>query len=218
MTNPFIVDPSNYDKFVAIRDAAHYVEDFLDHNGYPHVKQYLLAPDPSKAPPGKNPWHNNGWYWHGILFVNLSKSRTPVKSPGFCWSFTGFKADLTAPGILAHETGHHIHAEINNAIDTKHARIMLDCLRLIAKQEVAVSGYEPNAHEIFAEMTRLFILNPKLLQEGRPLRYKFLLGCGLKPIHDTPWRDVLKYAHPRMISAAESWIRRGIRCRKTNNS
>jgi len=209
MAQPFIVDPCTYNKVTAIRDAAAYVEEFLDVNGYPRVKEYLLAPDDKKKPPGRgNPWHDNGWYWNNILFVNLKRSRPPVKNPGFQWSYTGFKADLTAPGILAHEMGHHVHRAILDKIDAKHGRIMLQCIRGIAKRETAVSGYEPNAYEIFAEAMRLFILNPKLLEEGRPLRYWFLRGLGLKPITDVPWREVLRNAHPRLISAAESWIRK----------
>jgi hypothetical protein len=203
---PFVVNPEGYVKEVALREAAIYVEAFLDHNGFPHVDEYLFAPDDSKKPPGKNPWHDNGWYWQGTLFVNLKKSRVPVKVPGFAWSYTGFKADLTAPGILAHETGHHIHFQIDQKIDHKHRRVMLDCLKGLAKVEASVSGYEPNPFEVMAVMTRLFILNPTLLKEGRPKRFEFLSGLGLKPLHNAPWRDVLRHAHPRLIKAAENWI------------
>lgn len=203
---PFIVNPATYDKVTAIREAAAYVEAFLDANGIVRPREYLLAPDEKRKPPGHNPWHNNGWYWRGVVFVNLARSRPPTKTPGFAWSFTGFKADLTAPGILTHEVGHHVHAELDKRIDAKHRKIMLGCLRGIARREPAVSGYEPNAHEVMAEMQRLFILNPMLLKEGRPLRYMFITGLGLKPLHDVPWRDVLKHAHPRIISAAEKWI------------
>lgn len=203
---PFVVNPEGYNKEVAVKAAGEYVEAFLDHNEIRHVDHYLFAPDESRKPPGQNPWHDNGWYWQGTLFVNLKRSRYPVKNPGFAWSFTGFKADLTAPGILAHETGHHIHHEIDKKIDYKHRRIMLDCLRGLAKAEAAVSGYEPNPYEVMAEACRLFILNPVLLAEGRPKRYAFLIGLGLKPLHNVPWRDVLKHAHPRLVKAAENWI------------
>jgi len=207
MAAPFVVDPTNYDKFVAIRDAAHYVESFLDLNGIARVREYLLVPDPSKKPPGKNPWHDNGWYWNGVLFVNINRARPPTKTPGFAWSFTGFKADMTAPGILAHETGHHIHFEINKRIDVKHQQVLINNLKLIAKHELPVSGYEPNPYEVMAEMCRLFILNPNLLRVGRPIRYVFLTQVlKLQPSHDVPWRDVLRNAHPKIISAAESWI------------
>lgn len=205
---PFVVNPATYDKVTILREAVVYVETFLDYNNIKHVDEYLFAPDDSKKPPGHNPWHDNGWYWQGTLFVNLKKSRVPVKVPGFQWSFTGFKADLTAPGILAHETGHHIHFELDkrNTYDVRKA--MLATLRSLKESETAVSGYEPNLYEVMAEACRLFILNPTLLKEGRPKRYEFLTGLGLKPLHTTPWRDVLRHAHPKLIAAAESWIRK----------
>lgn len=205
---PFVVDPNTYDKFTALRAACVYVELFLDHNEIPRVNEYLFAPDDSKKPPGKNPWHDNGWYWNGTLFVNLKRSRPPVKNPGFAWSYTGFKADLTAPGILAHEIGHHVHHQIDKKTNYKHHNYVLAKLRDLKQNEVAVSGYEPNEFEVMAEACRLFILNPDLLKKGRPKRFEFLSGLGLKPLHTTPWREVLRHAHPRLITAAENWIRK----------
>lgn len=204
--DPFIVDPATYDKWTALAEAGKYVEAFLDLNGLEHPREYLFAPDDSKKPPGKNPWHDNGWHWNNVIFVNVKKSRTPVRTPGFQWSYTGFKADLTAPGILAHELGHHVHSLVDRLIDAKHRQIMLFNIREIAKREPPVSGYEPNAHEIFAEAMRLFILNPNLLRVGRPIRYGFIHDIGLKPLHNADWREVLRNAHPRLISAAEKWI------------
>jgi hypothetical protein len=202
---PFIIDPHNYDKATATKSAVEYVEAFLDLNGVPHVDEYLWAPDDTKKPPGKNPWHDNGFYWFGTLFVNLRKSRTPVKVPGFSWSYTGFKADLTAPGILAHETGHHVHFHM----DKKHSpREFLEKIKLIAGGETAVSGYEPNVFEVFAEAMRLFILNPELLKAGRPKRYELITALGLKPLHAAPWQDVLKNAHPKLVKATENWIKK----------
>lgn len=206
---PFVVDPETFHKETALRAAVTYVEAFLDLNGIPRVREYLFAPDDSKKPPGKNPWHDNGWYWRGALFVNLKRSRVPVKAPGFSWSFTGFKADLTAPGILAHETGHHVHFELEKRLSTELRKGLMDCLGYLKDNETAVSGYEPNLHEVMAEAMRLFIMNPTLLREGRPERFRFLTDhLGLRALHDAPWRDVLRNAHPRIIAAAEGWIKR----------
>lgn len=204
---PFVVDPNTYVKSDALKAAVMYVEAFLDLNGIDHVDRYLWAPDNAQKPPGNNPWHDNGWYWQGSLFVNLKRSRVPTKVPGFAWSYTGFKADLTAPGILAHETGHHVHFKVNKLVIGGSTH-MLNCIRGLSRTEAPVSSYEPNPHELVAEAMRLFILNPKLLEEGRPKRYEFLSGLGLRPLHDAPWRDVLCNAHPRLIKAAENWIRR----------
>jgi hypothetical protein len=208
IVKPLIIDPTNYDKKVALDIAVPYVEAFLDLNGIKHVTEYLWVPDETKKPPGKNPWHDKGFYWCGTLFVNVKKTRVPVKVPGFQWSFTGYKSDLTAPGVLAHETGHHVHFELEKR-GAKIPRMMADCLRYLQANEAPVSGYEPNLHELMAEAMRLFILNPKLLEEGRPERHRFLTGhLNLKPLHQEPWRSVLQHAHPKVISAAEGWIKR----------
>jgi len=205
---PFIVDPNGYDKELELRRAIGYVEGFLSLNGLPTVDEYLFAPDLARNPPGRNPWHDKGWYWFGTLFVNLRRSKVPVKVPGFSWSYTGYKADLTAPGILAHEVGHHVHLELDRRGDVDVRRGLLALIRAVAATEAPVSGYEPNEHEVMAEAMRLFIMNPSLLLEGRPKRFAMLVGLGLQPPHHAPWRDVLRNAHPRFISAAENWIRR----------
>jgi hypothetical protein len=206
--DPFIVNPEGYDKRAELVRAVTYVEAFLDLNGIKRVDRYLWTPDDPLAPPGDNPWHRNGWYWQGNLFVNLKRSKTPVKTPGFAWSYTGFKADLTAPGILAHEIGHHVWFEhVARNFSNRVTRDELLALMSV-QSEAPVSGYEPNSHEVFAEAMRLFILNPTLLKEGRPGRWAALQGFGLRPLHDAPWRDVLVHAHPKIIRAAESWIER----------
>lgn len=202
-TAPFVANPATYKKADAVVAAVVYVEKFLDHNSLPRVKRYLWEPNDELKPPGSNRWHANGWYWNGNLFVNVKKSRVPVKTPGFQWSFTGFKADLTAPGILAHETGHHAHF---SKFDT---RELLGALRKVASEEAQVSSYEPNVYEVFAEAMRLFILNPNLLREGRPKRFKLITDLGLRPLHDVDWHKVLEHAHPKLIAAAENWIKRG---------
>jgi hypothetical protein len=206
---PFTVDPATYDKRQAYDAALAYVKAFLDLNGIAPVAEYLTEPDDTKQPPGNNPWHDKGWYWCGTLFVNLKKTRTPVKVPGFQWSFTGYKADLTAPGVLAHEVGHHVHFEIDRKREEHYYTLqLLEHIASVRHAEPAVSGYEPNLYEVFAEAMRLFILNPTLLAEGRPKRYSLLIGLGLKPLHQAPWREVLQHAHPKIIAATEKWIER----------
>jgi hypothetical protein len=153
--------------------------------------------------PIEGKWKKYGLYSpaHSKVWVNLKKSRNPTRVPGFAWSFTGFKADLTVPGITAHETGHHLHAE---------SHIPMGLIRSSFASEPKVSGYEPHPGESFAEAVRLYILNPMLLLEGRPRRFDFLHGIvKVSPVHVTPWRDVLKHAHPKIIASAEAWIARG---------
>lgn len=205
---PLVVDPLTYDKREALATAVTYVERFLSGNGFERPSS-LITELPPATP--KNGWRRNGWYDFDsmVMFVNLKRSRPPVKVPGFSWSFTGFKADLTAPGILAHETGHHIHNCLNRRHGRSRAREILGLIRRCSTSEPNVSGYEPNDYEVWAEALRLFIINPELLREGRSVRWAMLTGeLGLKPPHQVPWREVLLHAHPKLIAAGEAWIKK----------
>ena len=144
--------------------------------------------------------HDYGYYTWGssTIFVNERLVRVPVKTPGFSWSYTGYKADLTGAGIIAHETGHYVDCLL---------KMPSRRIKKIVKGEKCVSSYEPNAQEVFAESMKLFILNPDLLREGRPLRYAFLTSLGLQPIIADCWQDVLTHAHPKLIAAAKNWIK-----------
>jgi hypothetical protein len=192
-----IVDPDAYVKETAFTLAQDLCCEFLDANGLTHP-EFI----PTKGPI-EGQWKNFGMYEAATqrVWVNLRKSRVPTKTPGFSWSFTGYKSDLTAPGILAHEVSHHVHRLLRN-------RASIATVRLAFAGESAVSGYEPHPGEAFAEAGRLFILNPELLRAGRPKRWTFLTSLGLKPCHVTPWRDVLMHAHPKIVAAAETWITR----------
>lgn len=203
---PLVVDPTAYDKGKALEAGLVRVDGFLEANHVAPVRGYVFEPGAGLAPPGRNVWHDKGWYWDGVVFVNLKRSRCPVRVPGFAWSYTGFKADLTAPGVLAHEVGHHVHRELEKASGSAGVLCLLRALAELALREAPVSGYEPNEHEVMAEACRLFILNPELLRAGRPARFSFLTGLGLRPLHSVPWQDVLRNAHPRVVAAAVTWI------------
>lgn len=132
------------------------------------------------------------------IYVNIRRAKTPIRTPGFSWSYTGYKADLTIAGVLAHECGHYIDDYFNRASKK---------IKPFIGKETNVSSYEPNAEEKFAESMKLFILNPDLLKTGRPMRYKFLTEVvNLKPEISDPWEIVLQNAHPKLISAAKTWI------------
>lgn len=132
--------------------------------------------------------------------VNLENCLLPVRVPGYSWSFPGYKADNTPVGVVAHETGHHVHHLLGlSAVPAGWYR-------------KRVSGYEPNWIESAAETLKLLITNPNLLREGAPVRYGVVVNTwGLTPPHDTPWREVLegRGAHPRIVAAAGNWVTRG---------
>lgn len=134
------------------------------------------------------------------ILINLSNCRTPVIVPGYAWSYPGNKSDITPIGVLAHEMGHHCH------YSQKEWKGLLWKAREVRELESPVTSYEPNAGEVIAEAFRLFILNPHLLLVGRPYRYSMISKLGFKPIERRSWKQVLKGAHPRIISTNEKWI------------
>jgi hypothetical protein len=146
-------------------------------------------------------WARYGIYFKDTAHVNLKTTKKCVSAPGYSWTFTGFKADLTPAGVVCHECGHHLDKELKY-ISTK--------WKNLCRGEEKVSSYEPNASESFAEASRLYILNPNLLKVGRPKRYSAFQHFGVQPTHDVSWREVLKYAHPMIITAAENWIKKGL--------
>lgn len=146
-----------------------------------------------------------GYYQSRRIVVDVEGGTIlPNRNPGFGWTFPGYKADLTALGVGCHEFGHYVQDALGWKLVNSAARVAG------VLGEERVSGYEPNAGERFAECFRLFMTNPDLLRVGRPKRWAHLTThLGLKPVHDTPWREIFAHASPRFISAAESWIRLG---------
>lgn len=159
------------------------------------------------------------------IYVNVRKCALPTAGkPVRAWSFTGYKADRTVPGVLFHELGHHVHfsimfgwvAQRGSAFmmrrdlgpkgwDTLELRT---ALRAVRRNEAQVSSYEPNEWETWCEAFRLYLLNPDLLGHGRPQRYALLASYGLEPGHDLPWTEVLQHAHPAYLTAARNWMKK----------
>lgn len=206
VVTPVIVDPATYNKQEAVEAALTLCNAFIEQNGF-WRPQYIWEPDATLTldlPWRENKWNDRGWSWNGIVFVNLRKSLRPVKTPGYQWSYTGYKADMTAPGVLAHEVGHHL---CDVLVQRQGGGSFLEwILHKVRKAEPAVSSYEPVLSELWAEASRLMILNPRLLYEGRPLRFWTLLRYGLVPVHNTPWEVILGNAHVKLTQAARSWI------------
>lgn len=127
------------------------------------------------------------------VIVHVARTRLPTRTPGYAWSFPGYKADLTAFGVVAHECGHHLE------------HVLGYCPVMPGKR---VTSYEPNAAEALAESVKLFITNPDLLRVGRPRRWAALLAAGLVPPPEmSGWETVLRSrgAHERIIAAAANW-------------
>jgi hypothetical protein len=168
-----------------------------------HQHPWISTPELVVHWPHPHRHKERGWYRRDTITVNLPRCRPPTRTPGYAWSFPGYKADMTPVGVYTHELGHHVAAELGLPSLTTWA-------------EPSVSGYEPNGSEAFAEAFRLFLTNPSLLREGRPRRWSTLTeSLGLEPsaLALTPWDEVLRLrgAHERFITAARNWIKRGAR-------
>lgn len=120
--------------------------------------------------------------------INLKKCKSPVITPGFSWSFTGYKSDVTPSGVLAHEIGHYL----DYLSGWKYSK------NIPIKKKI--TSYEPNKLESFAETIRLFILNPDLLKTKWVERYNYIIQLGLKPIITDSWQEVLINAHEKIIN------------------
>lgn len=166
-----------------------------------------------------------GWYYANTVFVNLKKAAYLVKKPQCTnWSFPGYKIDREPCGVTAHETAHHLdhvlgdghHPDLTPDMnpDVNTVKLYYSLFRgspsshpewaKIVHQSKPITSYEPNLHESFAETGRLFILNPDLLREGSPERYRFFFNLRLRTSETRDFRQVLD--HPDYIAQAERWI------------
>jgi hypothetical protein len=174
---------------------------------------------------GPKQGYGTGWYYDNTAFVNLKKAASLVKKPRCStWSFPGYKIDREPCGVVAHETGHHVDHVLGEGQNPKLTPGMnpdANTIRLyntlfrgspsshpewakVVRLSKPITSYEPNLHESFAETGRLFILNPDLLEQGSPERFKFFTKVGLKPSETRDFRQVLD--HPDYVAAAERWI------------
>jgi hypothetical protein len=143
------------------------------------------------------------FYWNNVIYINRKLCRPIVKVPGHDWSFPGFVEDLTPYGIIAHEMGHYISDQLGKSFRK-------NFVKLKSREENISDRDDKNVDERMAEAARLFITNPDLLKQGRPLRYS-IFSEYYTPIIDNKWKTILKNAHPKIVSSAERWIQKNKR-------
>lgn len=139
-----------------------------------------------------------GFYRHHQVTVAPALCAAPAgPARSRMWSYPRYKIDRTPLGVVAHELGHYVDHMMGYPSGGMGCKAR------------PISGYEPNASERFAETMRLFILNPNLLEEGSPERYKFCRQTlGLRPVTTSTWADRLRSAGApdRFIEAGQNWI------------
>lgn len=148
------------------------------------------------------------------IFCNIRTCRPIAKTPGYDWSYPGYKVDITPAGIIAHEFGHYVSWH-KFSKDKKIADAIHD---VMLSGERAITSYDhktSDPHETLAEMMRLFVTNPDLLRAGRPNRWSLMTRIlDYKPLIVSPWWKVLSEAHPAYINASEQWIKQGYKTTK----
>lgn len=200
---PIVIDPATYDVKSAFLDSRRLVFEFCSANSIAMPDVIGDGKKRKKRSPSSSGYCTNRTIFH-------TSGVKPALNPGYSWSFTGYKSDMTAYGIMAHELGHWFHFRLSDGSPRTFGDIGRSAAA-VAAAEPAVTSYEPNGCEVLAEAARLYILNPDLLRAGRPRRFEFLEKLGMKTIIDATWETVLANAGERRLRVLEKWIAAGKR-------
>jgi hypothetical protein len=138
------------------------------------------------------------YYRNGVIDVWPGMCAT-IGTAGRQWSYPGYCVDRTPFGVLAHECGHHVDRQHGAAGGTlSHLWRPLD--------PEPLTSYCPNDNEWFAELFRLFVTNPSLLQAVRPRIFP-LFDNSWASVETRDWCEVLAQA-PRQLKAAANRVAR----------
>jgi hypothetical protein len=159
----------------------------------------LPAPAICEADTKDWPFGVCAYYRRDMVTIAVNKCAT-IGYAGMQWSYPGHSVDRTPYGVLQHELGHHVDV-INS---TKRGRYYGDFSvhMRAACEEKPLTSYCPDDAEWFAEMFRLFVTNPDLLQSLRPITYAHLRERFTPVFHDS-WRERLGGAPDRTILSIE---------------
>ncbi len=98
--------------------------------------------------------------------------------------------DDTIYGTILHEVGHYIHEHYLN-------------WEVIPMGERAVSNYEPNNREVFAETFRLYLSNPHLLALWNPTRYSWM-KAHFQKVKKTNWEATFNGVNPACVRSLKA--------------
>lgn len=130
-----------------------------------------------------------GYYTHNTDVVNVYPGNTDFDNEKFARYNL---EDNTVYGTILHEVGHYIHNHYLNFEE-------------IPFGERAVSGYEPNNREMFAETFRLYLSNPHLLSIWNPTRYKWM-KARFQKVKTTNWKATFKGVNDACVRNLEAKI------------
>lgn len=160
----------------------------------------LQLPAVAEADPKRWPFGVCAYYRRDVITISVQHCAS-VGFAGMQWSFPGHSVDRTPYGVLAHELGHHV--DLLSAVTRKGAYFSDYSIRMRERAgEAPLTSYCPNDAEWFAEMFRLFVTNPNLLEKLRPRTHAEMLG-RFKPVFQDTWRERLAGAPDRTILSIE---------------
>jgi hypothetical protein len=124
------------------------------------------------------------------------------------WSYPGYVVDRTPYGVLQHELGHHVDEA------KTYRRGILSSKWREATGELKLTSYCDNDMEWFAELFRLFVSNPDLLQILRPKIYRLMIERWPKRAEERNWAQVLVSAQERWRIATQNHIVKAARAKQ----
>lgn len=157
--------------------------------------------------PGLQVYSSTEWRFDSVcayyrpvcIHIALSRCAHPGTA-GASWSWPGYVIDRTPHGVMAHELGHHVDHALSSV---KGAYGGDFSVKLRARTgEPKLTNYCPNDWEWFAEIFRLFVTNPDLLERLRPKTHAEL-SRELDIVETREWFEVLDGAPARTIAQAE---------------
>lgn len=115
------------------------------------------------------------------------------------WNWPGSTSDREPYGVIAHELGHHFDWTFSE----KKGEWFGDLSSSIFEEsdEAPLTSYAPNPAEWFAEMFRLFVTNPRLLESLRPVTWG-MLADRWTPLPEEDWESPLGTDVPPKILRA----------------
>lgn len=149
--------------------------------------------------------HPTRWPFSECAFYRPTKiTINPVKCAEIgvaaqCWSYPGYKIDRTPYGVIQHELGHHVDW-LRGQSKKEYGSEFSTYMRQKSGEE-KLTNYCPNDMEWFAEMFRLFMTNPGLLEAARPKTHRLFRELWT-PVETRTWQEVLADAPVRTQTKA----------------
>lgn len=144
-------------------------------------------------------------YYRDSVIKIWPKKCSALGLNGRSWSYPGYTVDRTPYGVLAHELGHHVERAHGPA-----GGYFSHLWR--PKDPTPLTGYCPNNNEWFAELFRLYVTNPDLLKNIRPIVHNLMTGQWIEVVNGS-WIDILSDSE-RHIKAAQNKINKANKANK----